>query len=100
MGSVVVPHRLHCPSACGIFLDQGSNPVPGINHLTTREIRILLFFPYITKGLQVHLVSVYKEIPHKMDIIMISQMARIGRREGKEESGEGGKKGGREENRK
>ena len=46
------------------------------------------------------MVSVYKEIPHKMDIIMISQMARIGRREGKEESGEGGKKGGREENRK
>ena len=25
-GSVVVVHRLSCPTACGIFLDQGSNP--------------------------------------------------------------------------
>ena len=27
-GSVVVAHRLSCSSACGIFLDQGSNPGP------------------------------------------------------------------------
>ena len=25
-GSVVVAHRLSCPEACGIFLDQGLNP--------------------------------------------------------------------------
>ena len=28
MGSVVVVHRLSCSAACGIFLDQGSNPRP------------------------------------------------------------------------
>ena len=101
MGSVVVPHGLSCPSACGIFLDQGSDPVPGINHLTTREVLILFFFPHITKEFQVHLISVYKKIPHKMDIIMmVFQMARIGRCEGREESGDGGTKGGREEKRK
>ena len=27
-GSVVVAHRLSCSTACGIFLDQGSNPSP------------------------------------------------------------------------
>ena len=27
-GSVVVAHRLSCSTACGIFLDQGSNPCP------------------------------------------------------------------------
>ena len=27
-GSVVVAHRLSCSEACGIFLDQGSNPCP------------------------------------------------------------------------
>ena len=43
----------------------------------------------------------YKKIPHKIDIIMmVFQMARIGRRKGKEESGDGGKKGGREEKKK
>ena len=26
--SVVVAHRLSCPSACGIFLDEGWNPCP------------------------------------------------------------------------
>ena len=25
-GSAVVVHRLNCSQACGIFLDQGSNP--------------------------------------------------------------------------
>ena len=61
-----------------------------------------VFFPHITKELQVHLISVYKEIPHKMDIIMmVFQMARIGRRrEGREESEDGRKKEGREEKRK
>ena len=28
VGSVVVVHRLICPMACGIFLDQGPNPCP------------------------------------------------------------------------
>ena len=28
MGSVVVAHRLSCPEACGIFLDQELNPCP------------------------------------------------------------------------
>ena len=28
VGSVVVIHRLSCPLACGIFLDQGLNPCP------------------------------------------------------------------------
>ena len=48
------------------------------------------------------MISVYKEIPHKMNIIMmVFQMARIGRkREGREESEDGGKKEGREEKRK
>ena len=60
-----------------------------------------VFFPHITKEFQVHLISVYKKIPHKIDIIMmVFQMARIGRRKGKEESGDGGKKGGREEKKK
>lgn len=27
-GSVVVAHRLSCPLACGIFLEQGLNPCP------------------------------------------------------------------------
>ena len=27
-GLVVVAHRVSCPKACGIFLDQGSNPCP------------------------------------------------------------------------
>ena len=27
-GSVVMAHRLSCSEACGIFLDQGSNPCP------------------------------------------------------------------------
>ena len=27
-GSVVVVHGLSCSAACGIFLDQGSNPCP------------------------------------------------------------------------
>ena len=27
-GSVDVAHRLSCPLACGIFLDQGLNPCP------------------------------------------------------------------------
>ena len=43
MGSVVVAYGLGRPAACGIFLDQGSNPYPltggGIpNHWTTREV--------------------------------------------------------------
>ena len=28
VGSVVQGHRLSCSKACGIFLDQGSNPCP------------------------------------------------------------------------
>ena len=28
MGSVVLVHGLNCPVACGIFLDQKSNPCP------------------------------------------------------------------------
>ena len=28
VGSVVVTHRLSCPLACGIVLDQGLNPCP------------------------------------------------------------------------
>ena len=27
-GSVAVMHRLCCPTTCGVFLDQGSNPCP------------------------------------------------------------------------
>ena len=27
-GSVIAAHGLHCPLACGIFLDQGLNPCP------------------------------------------------------------------------
>ena len=26
--SLVEEHRLSCPAACGVFLDQGSNPHP------------------------------------------------------------------------
>ena len=29
-GSVTVAHRLSCPAACGIFLDQGSNQSPAL----------------------------------------------------------------------
>ena len=29
-GSIVVPHRLSCSTACGIFLDQGLNPSPAL----------------------------------------------------------------------
>ena len=28
MGSVIVAHGLSCSTACGLFLDQGSNPHP------------------------------------------------------------------------
>ena len=28
LGPAVVAHGLSCPTACGIFLDQGSNPCP------------------------------------------------------------------------
>ena len=54
--SVVVVHRLSCSKACGIFLDQGSNPCP--LHwqedfectVTTREVLTILIkplFPYL-----------------------------------------------------
>ena len=41
--SVVVARGLSCSTACGIFLDQGSNPCPLhwrriLNHCTTREV--------------------------------------------------------------
>ena len=41
--SVVVAYRFSCPTACGIFLDQGSNPCPlhwqaDFNHCATREV--------------------------------------------------------------
>ena len=35
-GSVVVAHGLSCPSACGIFLDQGLNPC--LLHLQTDSL--------------------------------------------------------------
>ena len=42
-GPVVVAHRLSCPEACGIFLEQGLSRVPcigrwSLNHWTTRAI--------------------------------------------------------------
>ena len=40
-GSVAVVHRLTCPVACGIFLDQGSIPCIGrriLNHWITRGV--------------------------------------------------------------
>ena len=42
-GSVAVAHGCNCPSACGIFLDQGLNSRPAIgrqslNHWTAREV--------------------------------------------------------------
>lgn len=42
-GSAVAVHRLNCLGACGILLDQGSNPCPCIgrqapNHWTTKEV--------------------------------------------------------------
>ena len=48
-GSVVVVHGFSCSTACGIFLDQGSNPCPCIgrqilNHCTTREVPPALLF--------------------------------------------------------
>ena len=57
------------------------------------------FFLHITKELNVHLISVYKEIPHKMDIVMmVLQMTRIGRKEGREEGRKEGRERGREGN--
>ena len=46
-GSVAVVHGLSCPMACGIFLDQGSNPCPLhcrqiLIHWATREVLFLL----------------------------------------------------------
>ena len=38
MDSVAVANRLRCPEACGIFLDQGSNPCA--LHWTTREVPV------------------------------------------------------------
>ena len=47
-GSVAVAHRLNCPKACRIFLDQGSNHVPCIgrqfpNHWITWVVQVLIF---------------------------------------------------------
>ena len=47
-GASVVVHGLSCSAACGIFLDQGSNPCPphwqeASNHQTTREVQ--LYYP-------------------------------------------------------
>ena len=51
-GSVVVGHRLSCSAACGIFLDQGSNPFPlhwqaVLNHCATREVQTGLFLHFV-----------------------------------------------------
>ena len=48
MDSVVVARRLRCPSACRIFLEQGSNPCPmhwqvDSYHCTTRELPFIGF---------------------------------------------------------
>ena len=40
--SVVVAHRLTCPTACGIFLDQVSKLCPWHNPWITRELPLLL----------------------------------------------------------
>ena len=45
--SVIVAHGLSCPTACGIFLDQGLNPCPLhwlLNHETTREVQPAYIF--------------------------------------------------------
>ena len=48
-GLVVVAHGFSCSVACGIFSDQGSNPVPCTGrqipiHCTTREVLIPVHF--------------------------------------------------------
>ena len=48
VGSVVAAHGLSCSMACGIFLDQGSNPCPlhwqqVLIHCNTREIFCFYF---------------------------------------------------------
>ena len=55
-GSWAVERRLSCSAACGIFLDQGSNPCPCIarqilNHCATREVRAKLFYSHISQSL-------------------------------------------------
>ena len=36
-GSIAMAHGLSCPKACGIFLDQGSNPVPCIGRWVVKH---------------------------------------------------------------
>jgi len=56
--SVVVVHRLSCPTACGIFLDQGVEPVPPAlagKFLTTgppgKSCPFILYFIYVLTAL-------------------------------------------------
>ena len=57
VGSVVVAHGLHCPRACGIFLDQGSNPCPlhwqADSYPLEQQGSPLLFLYEVTTGLWV-----------------------------------------------
>ena len=50
-GSVVVVQRLSCSVACGIFLDQGSNPCPlHWDHCATREVPHASFWIMVFSG--------------------------------------------------
>ena len=77
-GSVVVVHGLSCSAACGIFLDQGSNPCPLHRQADSQPLRhegSLLFYFLIKQNsfpfsifcylvLQDHLVRLEKKKPN------------------------------------
>ena len=56
VGSVAVVHRLSWPAACGIFLDQGSNPCPlhwqvdSSTLWTSREVQPFLSYSRSSRG--------------------------------------------------
>ena len=51
VGSIVIIHRISCPAAYGIFLEQGSNPASWSRwifyHCTTRETLVVFHCVYV-----------------------------------------------------
>ena len=55
VGSAVVMHELSCSTACGIFLDQGSNPCPLAGRFFTTGLPEKSFFKKKKKKIYIYL---------------------------------------------